>query len=141
MDEGEGGAGDVRGGSSLESFRDALDQGSFTGAQSAAQQDDERRGKFGGELAAEGDGLLSGIGDDAACHAGGPSITMRGPFGGGGAHTLTVSQILSNCPSPDRNRLGFSPASDNSQPLRDSFCRGVERDRFKVLWHNHPCFR
>jgi hypothetical protein len=81
VDEGKGGAGNVLSGSGLEAFCDALDEGGFAGAQIATQQDDERRGKPGRELASEGDGLGRGVSEGVARHRRGPSIATSEPLG------------------------------------------------------------
>src|SRR5580658_1649381 len=68
VDEGEGWAGHVLGASGPEAFSDTLHQGRFSRSEVAAQQHDERRGPFGGELAPERDRLLGGVSDGLAGH-------------------------------------------------------------------------
>ena len=66
----ESGAGDVVGRSGSEAFRNSLYESCFAGAEVAAQENDERGRKFGGKVAAEGDGLVCGVSDGFGCGLG-----------------------------------------------------------------------
>ena len=68
VDKSEGGAGDVFGTSGSEAFGNSLDQGGFAGAEVAAEEHDERRLKFGGQGAAEGNCFLGRMSDGFGGH-------------------------------------------------------------------------